>query len=267
MTWVAVMVVLSVVPSTTTGSPAVTALTVAALVPFVDLPQPFGVGVDDHRIGGLERDPSSCVHDAGPGDGFGGEAGQVDGPPIQRPSGFVSGQQQEVCHQPAHPVGLAGDQRHQPQQFFPAGRVVLLQAVLGQPADRGQRGAQFVAGVRDEAAHAFLGPQGTRLAVRSRQVGGLDAGQHHIQRFGQPPDLGVSGRLVDAPGQVTGRDRRGRRLDPGQRRQAGPHQRQAEAGQQNDADGSGHRVGYLQAGDRTVETAETVGNDEMTSAG
>jgi hypothetical protein len=34
MTWVAVMVVLSVVPSTRTGSPVVTALTVAALVPF-----------------------------------------------------------------------------------------------------------------------------------------------------------------------------------------------------------------------------------------
>jgi hypothetical protein len=34
MTWAAVMVVLSVVPSTRTGSPVVTALTVAALVPF-----------------------------------------------------------------------------------------------------------------------------------------------------------------------------------------------------------------------------------------
>src|SRR5271166_5044078 len=34
MTWVAVMVVLSVAPSTRTGSPVVTALTVAALVPF-----------------------------------------------------------------------------------------------------------------------------------------------------------------------------------------------------------------------------------------
>ena len=38
--------------------------------------------------------------------------------------------------------------------------------------DRGQRGAQFVAGVRRETAHAFLGPQGARLAVRSRQVRG-----------------------------------------------------------------------------------------------
>ena len=34
MTWVAVMVVLSVVPSTRTGSPLVTALAVAGLVPF-----------------------------------------------------------------------------------------------------------------------------------------------------------------------------------------------------------------------------------------
>ncbi len=34
MTWVAVMVVLSVVPSTRTGSPVVTALAEAGLVPF-----------------------------------------------------------------------------------------------------------------------------------------------------------------------------------------------------------------------------------------
>ncbi len=37
--------------------------------------------------------------------------------------------------------------------------------------------------------------------------------------------------------------------------------------QQHDADGSGHRVGDLQAGNRAVQIAQTVGDDQMPSAG
>ncbi len=51
-----------------------------------------------------------------------------------------------------------------------------------------------------------------------------------------------------------------------QRRQAGPHQRQADASQQHDGDCPGQRVSYLQAGDRAIEIAEAVSDDQVTSA-
>jgi hypothetical protein len=72
-------------------------------------------------------------------------------------------------------------------------------------------------------------------------------------------------RRIRSPGGVTARDRRGRRLDPPKRRQAGPHQRQADAGEQDDGDGPGERVGYLQAADRAVEITAVVRDDQMTS--
>ena len=124
-----------------------------------------------------------------------------------------------------------------------------------------------MAGVGDETPHPLLRSPGAGLAVRSRQVSVLDAGQHHVQRFGQPPDLGVLGGIVDAPGEVTVSDRRSRRLDLPERRQASPHQRQADACQQHDGDAPGQRVGYLQVSDRAVEIAETVCDDQITAAG
>ena len=226
-----------------------------------------GVGVHDHRFGRLERDRPTGGHDAGLLDGLGRDAGQVDGPALEGAPGVEPRQQQEIVHQPAHPAAFAGDQPHQPQQFLRAGLAALLQAVLGQPAHRGQRRAQLMAGIGDETPHPVLRLQGAGLAVRSRQVGGLDAGKHHVQRLGQPPDLGIPRRMVDAPGEVTARDRRRRRLDLPKRRQAGPHQRQSEAGEQHDGGGRGQRVGNLQAGDRAVEVAETARDDQMTSAG
>ena len=232
-----------------------------------DLPKPFLVPVDDHRVGCLYRDRPPGVYDAGPLDGFGREAGQVRGSPVQRAPGIEAGQQQEVRYQPAHAVGLAGDLAHQPQQFLPGGRVALLHAVLGQPAHGSQRGTQLMAGISDKTPHPLLRAQRPPFTVRSRQVCGLDAGQHHIQGLGQTPDLGVPGRMVDAPGQVAARDRLRLRLDPCQRRQAGARERQADPGQQDDGNGAGERVGHLQAGYRAVEVAETVGDNQMASAG
>ena len=81
------------------------------------------------------------------------------------------------------------------------------------------------------------------------------------------PTSVLPGRMVDAPGEVTARDRRRRRLDLPKRCQAGPHQRQAEASEQHDGGGRGQRVGNLQAGDRAIEVAETARDDQMTSAG
>ena len=183
-----------------------------------DLAQPLRVGVYDYRFCRLQCDGPPRGRDAGLLDGLGRDAGQVDGPTVQRASHIEPSQQQKIIHQSAHPAGLTGDQAHQPQQFLPVSRLALLEAVLGEPAHRGQRRAEFVAGVADETPHPLLRCPGAGLAVRSRQVGGLDGGQHHIQRLGQPPDLGIAGRMVDAPGEVTASDCRGRQLDLPERR-------------------------------------------------
>src|ERR1700749_302090 len=45
------------------------------------------------------------------------------------------------------------------------------------------------------------------------------------------------------------------------------HSGKPDARQQDDGDAPGQRVGQLQAGNGAVETAEAVGNDQMTSAG
>ena len=66
------------------------------------------------------------------------------------------GQQQQILDQQPHPPRFAFDPRH--QHLDVAGGALAVQ--LGEPADRGQRRAQFVAGVGDEPAHPVLGAAG-----------------------------------------------------------------------------------------------------------
>jgi len=73
--------------------------------------------------------------------------------------------------------------------------------------------------------------------------------------------------MVDAPRKVTASDRRGRRLDPGQRRQAGAHERQPDTRQHSDGDRPGQRIRDLQASDGAVEVVEAECDDRVPSAG
>jgi hypothetical protein len=232
-----------------------------------DLAQPFGIGVDDDRITRQQRDRAARVNDAGGLDRLCRDAGQVDVAPVQGAVGVEFGQHEQVLHQPPHPAGLVLDEGHQPQQFLGTGRVALLQAEFGQPPDRCQRGAELMAGVSDKLPHPFLGSERTCLALRARLVGGLDPAEHRVKSIGQPADFSVARRMVDAPRKVTACDCRGRRLDPAERRQAGPDKRQPDACQHRDRDRPSQRVGYLQASDGAVEIIEAERDDRVPSGG
>lgn len=78
-------------------------------------------------------------------------------------------------------------------------------------------GAQFVAGVGDEAPQAILGA----VALGER---GLDLGEHHVQRGREPADLGVGGGDIDATGVVACGDLSGGPLDLGEGTQPEPDQ-------------------------------------------
>src|SRR5262249_56209934 len=83
-----------------------------------------------------------------------------------------AGEEKERLEGPAHPGGFLFHPLHEPVQVargepapcrgdLTAIRTRLhpaaLAIVLGETADRGQRGSQLVAGVRDEPAHPLLG--------------------------------------------------------------------------------------------------------------
>ena len=96
---------------------------------------------------------------------------------------------------------------------------------LGEAADRGQRGAQLVAGVGDEPAHPVLGAAGLlppTPAGRGRRVS--IRASIPLSAVGQPADLGAVVALRHAPGEVAGGDGPRGALDLGQRPQAVAHQ-------------------------------------------
>jgi len=146
------------------------------------------------------------------------------------------------------------------------GRAVLqpaaLAVVLGVAADRGERSAQLVARVAEEAAHPFLGMACGGLGPGARPEGRFDMGEHHVQRRGEPAHLGP-GIVVGHPaGQVARRDGLRRVLDLGQRPQAGPDHRDAHDSQRDDDDRADHQVDLGQPADRLVEVAK-VGTDDQ----
>ncbi len=98
-------------------------------------------------------DSCAKVHQAGGGDVF------VE---------FDAAQRQQVVDQPRHAVGLLG---HDGEEAVASGRVVLGVAPQGldEPRERGQRRAQFVAGVGQEVgAHPLIAP-GVRLVAHPQQ--------------------------------------------------------------------------------------------------
>jgi hypothetical protein len=132
----------------------------AQAVADADPPGPFGVG------------------DPGPLGTAGDHGGQVDR--LRAPAGMLAqpGQPEHVVDQPAHPAGLQHDPAHHLVDLIGAAQGALL-VELGVGAQRGERGAQLVAGVGEETAHLLL------AGLAFVQVG-LDPGQHAVQRRAEP---------------------------------------------------------------------------------
>ena len=96
------------------------------------------------------------LHGPGVGDGVGGDDGQVDRLALERPALVEAGQQQQVVDEDAHAGRLLLDPAHGHGQVGRTlGRPPAEQ--LGVAPDGGQRRAQLVGGVADEAAQALLG--------------------------------------------------------------------------------------------------------------
>ena len=137
-------------------------------------------------------------------------------------------EREQVLDEQAHALGLLVDLAE--HHVHVADRAAAVE--LGVAAHAGQRGAQLVGGVADEAAHLLL--LGLRLADR-----GLQALQHRVQRSGQLADLGVGVPLRQAPVVVAGGDGVGGLLDLTERAQGarGHHVAQpAHHGERDEAD-------------------------------
>ena len=106
---------------------------------------------------------------------------------------------------------------------------------LGETAHRGQRGAQLVARIGDEAPHPLLG--GARVLLRALLgvEGVFDLAEHGVQRRAEPADLGVVVCDGDAAAQVAGGDGFGGALDLDEAPQAAAHQEVADPGEQQPA--------------------------------
>ena len=107
---------------------------------------------------------------------------------------------------------------------------------LGEPADGGQRRAQLVAGVGDEAAHPLLGCAGLFGRRFRRRKRPLDLRQHTVQRQRQATHLGARITLRDTTIQLPRGDVGGRLFDFCKRPQAALHH-----GESRDAEHQQHR--------------------------
>ena len=131
---------------------------------------------------------------------------------------------------------------------------------LGVPADRGDRGAQLVGRVGDEAPQPVLG-----RGAHVERV--LDAAEHAVEGHPQVTGLGAGMALGDALGQVSGGDRPCGGGHAAERSDAEPdhppgdqaqHAQHGEHGQPGDA---------LEAADGVVDVAQRQGHDDHGAAG
>ena len=156
-----------------------------------DLVQPLGVADDLGQDGVLLLVPTRQIQrpavlagrGVGVGDGVDDDPGEVDALARQRPAGVEAGEQQQVLDQPGHPHGL---RPHPLEQARDLARqlVGVARGELVVAADRGERGAQLVAGVGDEA------PQ-PGLALLPGGEGGAHVAEHPVERRADLADLGA----------------------------------------------------------------------------
>ena len=144
---------------------------------------------NDRLVGQIQRPLVIGARDVGIADGVDDQPGQVDRLALQRSSGVQARQQQHVLDQLRHPLRFGLDPAHRVGDVV--GQVVAFPLrQFGISANRGQRCAQFVAGVGDELADpCFAGvPGGQRPG---------DAVQHPVQCRTELADLGVRAGRVD----------------------------------------------------------------------
>ena len=198
---------------------------------------------------------------------------QVHRPVLDRALLVQPGQQQQVLHQHAHPGRLGLDPLHDPVQVLggQAAAAALssaaLAVVLGEAADRGQRGAQLMAGVSDEPAHPLLRLHRRRFGLLLGPERRLDLGQHRVDRLAEPADLGARVPVRDPAVQVPGRDVVGRLLDVVQRPQVGPHHGHADHAEPQHDDQADHHVQPGQIADGPVDVADLLAHDERDGLG
>ncbi len=145
---------------------------------------------DDGFVGQVQRPLVVGSRDVGVADRVDDEPGQVDLFAFQRPPGVQARQQQHVLDEVGHPFGLGFDAAHRVRDVV--GQVVSFALrQFGIAANRGQRCAQFVAGVGDELPYP-------RLAGVARGQRARDAVEHSVQRRAELSDLGVR-RWPDRP--------------------------------------------------------------------
>ena len=130
---------------------------------------------------------------------------------------------------------------------------------LGVGAQRGQRGAQLVAGVGEE-------PVGGLLAGLALGNEVLDPAEHPVERATQPADLGTGVLRADPLGQVTGSDLVGLPGHGLDRAQAAPHDPGRAAGREQPCDRRADDQDQLELADRLVDPVEAGRGDEDPAA-
>ena len=144
---------------------------------------------DDGLVGQIQRPLVIGARDVGVTGGVDDKPGQIDRFAFQRSSGVQPCQQQHVPDELRHPFGFGFDAAHRVGDVL--GEVVSFALrQFGIAANRGQRCAQFVAGVGDELAYACL-------AGVPRGQSACDGVQHSVQRRAELSDLGVRAGRID----------------------------------------------------------------------
>ena len=144
----------------------------------------------------FERDRPVGLDSLGGLDRLTDERAELDGLALQGASLVETGEQQQVVDQHAHPGGLALDSPHRAREIVGSRvRTALEQLCVG--ANRGERSAQLVRGVGDEAPQLALG--GLERAQRR-----LDLRQHRVEGDPEPADLRARLGALDAPGEIAG---------------------------------------------------------------
>ena len=194
------------------------------------------------------------VGDLGALGALGDQGGDVHGLGVLPGLLVQAGQPEHVVDQGAHPLRLVRDAAHRLVDLVRLPQRALL-VELGVGAQRGQRVAQLVAGVGEEAPGEFL----AGLALADRR---LDPGEHAVQRRAEAAHLGPRILRADPLGEIAGGDLVGLAGHPLDRAQAtAQHQADAPGYQQPDGD-RGDGQDQFQVVDGAVHVAEAGGGVE-----